>query len=75
MYVFHSVKINDQASISLGQLMGQLLIYSTIAPAYEGTPTPEESSEWLNFNSFTARMTRERLIDASLSLFGSFALY
>jgi len=29
-------------------------------------PTPKESSEWLNLNSFTARMTSEGLIDGSI---------
>ncbi|KAN0086969.1 Protein of unknown function (DUF3632) domain containing protein [Elaphomyces granulatus] len=37
------------------------------SPAMDGNiPTPKESSEWLNLNSFTARMTSEGLIDGSI---------
>ena len=54
--------INDQASISLGQLL-----ILGLGPAMDGNiPTPKESSEWLNLNSFTARIINEGLIDGSI---------
>jgi len=31
-----------------------------------GPPTPEKAGEWLNLNSFTARITSEGLIDGSI---------